>query len=86
MIRDFINACGRVLIAILTEADNRTPSAFRVSALVVTGHMMMLSYHATVVGNLGFDAMGFGGGIAAVWAAAGIGERVASWGMGAGGV
>ena len=84
MIREFIRACGRVLLAILTEADNKTASAFRVSALVITGHMMMLSYHATVTSNLGFDASGFGMGIAAVWAAAGIGERVASWGMGGG--
>jgi hypothetical protein len=82
MIGDFIRAVGRVLLAIITEADNKTPSAFRVSALVVTGHMMALQFHATVISNLGFDAMGFGGGIAAVWAAAGIGERVANYGMG----
>jgi hypothetical protein len=82
MFKTFLHGCGRVLIAILTEADNKTPSAFRVSALVVTGHMMMLQYHSTVTSNLGFDAMGFGGGVAAVWAAAGIGERIAHYGMG----
>ena len=83
MIRRFLAATGRILLAIVTEADNRTPSAFRVSALVVTAHMMALSFHATVTANLGFDASSFGMGIAAVWAAAGIGERVAAYGMGA---
>ena len=82
MFKSFLQGCGHVLIAILTEADNKTPSAFRVSALVVTGWAVAFQYHATVVSNLGFDAMGFGGGIAAVWAAAGIGERIAHYGMG----
>ncbi len=79
MFKSFLQGCGRVLIALLTEADNKTASVFRASALVITVFAMALQYHVTIVANLGFDALSFLSGIAAVWAAAGIGERVANY-------
>jgi hypothetical protein len=79
MIYERVTLLGRWCLNLLTEADNKTPSAFRVAALIVTAHMCGLQYVDTVITNHPFMANDFGMGIAAVWAAAGIGERIAHY-------
>jgi hypothetical protein len=74
-----IFAIGRGCLGLITEADNKTPSAFRVAALVISCHMAWLQWYDTVVNSNPFMANEFGMGIAAVWAAAGLGERVAHY-------
>lgn len=84
MISVWVLRFGRAVHGLLTEADNRTLSAFRIAAIVVTAHMCGLQFVDTVMNSHPFAAENFGLGVAAVWAAVGLGERAAQYPTGGG--
>jgi hypothetical protein len=79
MIRLALRSFWRHCFVAITEADNRTPSLFRVAGLALSVFMAVTSGYATFVHGHLFDASGFGVGVASLWAAVGIGERVAHY-------
>lgn len=62
---------------LLTEADNATPSVFRALALSLSVHMAVLASWQVFVMGQALDFSAYAMGLAALWAGAGIGERVA---------
>ena len=65
------------LRALLSEADNATPSVFRVMALALSVHLAVLASWVVFVLGQALDFTSYGTALAALWAAAGLGERVA---------
>lgn len=61
----------------LTEADNKTASVFRALALSLSVHMAVLASWQVFVMGQALDFGNYAMGLAALWAGAGIGERVA---------
>ncbi len=62
---------------LLTEADNATPSVFRALALSLCVHLAVLASWQVFVLGLALDFSSYGTAVAAILAAAGIGERMA---------
>ena len=62
---------------LLTEADNATPSVFRALALSLSVHMAVLASWIVFVARQPLDFQAYATGLAAIWAAAGLGERLA---------
>ena len=62
---------------LLTEADNATPSVFRTMALSLSIHMAVLATWVVFEQGQTLDFTAYGTALAAIWAAAGIGERMA---------
>lgn len=85
MIWPWVLRFGRACRGAMTEADNVTVSAFRVVAIIVSAHMCGLQFVDTVMNSHPFAAQDFGLGMAAIWAAVGLGERAAHYPMGGGG-
>jgi hypothetical protein len=79
MIRAAVFALGRGFHGLITEADNRTVSVFRVVGVVVIAHMCGLQYVDTVMNSHPFDPNAFGLGVTGVLAAVGVSERVAHY-------
>ncbi len=65
------------LLLLLTEADNRSPSIFRWLAFTQTIYLSVLAGWVTFKLGQPVDFNSYAIGVAALWAAAGIGERVA---------
>jgi hypothetical protein len=72
-------ALGRQMFMLVSEADNRTTSVFRVAGLGLSVFMAVAAGHGTFIHGHPFDSSGFGMGVAALWAAVGIGERIAHY-------
>ena len=63
--------------AILTEADNRTPSFIRIGAVICgTVAVALVTYSTLALGNA-FDASGFMMGAATLMGGSGFGARMA---------
>jgi hypothetical protein len=77
-----VNWLGRLI----TEADNRTPSFFRVMALTLSIHIAVLASWIVFVQGGQIDFLGYAGGIGGLWAAAGISEKLTAAGPSADGL
>jgi hypothetical protein len=65
------------LLMLLTESDNKTASVFRWLAFTQTIYLSVLAGWVTFKLGQPIDFNSYAIGVAALWAAAGIGERVA---------
>ena len=85
MIWPWIVRFGKSCHSIISGADNKTLSVFRIAAMTISAHMCGLQFVDTVIHAHPFASQDFGIGMAAIWAAVGLGERAAQYPFAGGG-